>query len=116
MFWGRGFFFSKVNTSRFTVISTHQYPEIAPSYRNVQVFPFSFMFFSRRLSSQAAGSGGGAGGVGPAKNELYLQELCGNTEHLQVQPMYLVLPGCVCSLVSLCPSELISLGPKSPAL
>lgn len=66
------------------------------------------MFFSRRLSSQVAGSGGGAGGVGPAKNELYLQELCGNTEHLQVQPMYLVLQGCVCSLVSLCPSQLIS--------
>lgn len=98
----------------FTVISTYQYPEIAPCYRNFQVFPFTFIFFSRRLSSQVAGSGGGTGGVGPARNDLYLQELCGNTQHLQLQPMYLVLHGCVCSLVALCPSELISLRPKSP--
>lgn len=111
MFWG---FFSKVNTVEFTKISTYQYPEIAPCHRNFQVFPFSFIFFSRRLSSQVAGRGGGTGGVCSAKKDLYLQELCGNTQDLQVQPMYLVLHGCVCSLVAVCSSELISLRPKSP--
>lgn len=79
-------FLSKVNTVGFTVISTSQYPEIAPCHRNFQVFPFPFIFFSRRLSSHVAGSDGRTGGVGPAKNDLYLQELCGNTQDLQVQP------------------------------
>lgn len=106
-------FFCKVNAVGFTVISIYQYLEIAPCNRNFQVFPFTFIFFSRRPSSQVAGIGGGSEGVGPAKMDLYLPEQCGSTEDLQVQPMYLVLHGCVCSLVAMCPSEFISLRPKS---
>lgn len=77
---------------------------------------FTFILFSRGPSSQVAGGGGGAGEVGPAKEDLCLQELCGKASSLQVQSLYLALHGCVCSSIAMWTSEpisSISLRPKS---
>lgn len=74
---------------------------------------FTSIFFSRGLSSQVAVGGRGTGEVGPAKEDLNLQELWGKTHGLQMQPTCLALHGCVCSLIAMWASELISLRPKS---